>query len=64
MPIVQIHMLEGRDVETKRVLARKITNVIAETIGKDPSRIRIIFSDMALHDYAIAGTLMVDGDKG
>jgi 4-oxalocrotonate tautomerase len=64
MPIIQIHLLEGRDVETKRVLARKITDIVAETIGKEPSRIRIIFSDMATHDYAIAGTLICDGDKG
>jgi 4-oxalocrotonate tautomerase len=64
MPIIQIHLLEGRDIETKRILARKITDVVAETTGKPANRIRIIFSDMAPHDYAIAGTLIVDGDKG
>ncbi len=64
MPIVQIHMLEGRDIEKKRLLAKRITDVVCDTLGSKPEKVRVILSDMAHHDYAIAGVLYCDEAKG
>ncbi len=63
MPIVQIHMIEGRSVEQKRALVQKVTDAVCETINVTPEHVKIILSDMAKHDYAIGGVLKLDASK-
>ena len=63
MPIVQIHMLEGRDTEKKRLLAKRITETVQEVLGSPPEKIRVIMSDMAHDSYAVGGTLYCDEKK-
>lgn len=62
MPIVQIHMLEGRDINKKRELVKNITQVIVDTLGSPPQKVRVILSDMKHHDYSVAGKLYCDED--
>ena len=64
MPIVQIHMLEGRDIEKKRLLAKRITETVCDVLGSKPEKVRVILSDMAHHDYSVAGVLYCDEQKG
>lgn len=63
MPIVQIHMLKGRTTDQKRALVKKVTEVLGETIGAPPHKVRIILSDMEHDMYAIAGQLHADADN-
>jgi len=63
MPIVQIHMLEGRDTEKKRLLAKRITETVSEVLGSPPHKIRVILSDMPHDSYSVAGVLYCDEDK-
>lgn len=63
MPIVHVHMLEGRDIEKKRLLAKKLTDVIIEVCGSPADQVRVILSDMALEDYAVGGVLKADIKK-
>ena len=63
MPIVQIHMIEGRSLEQKRALVDKVTQAICETVNVTPEHVKIIISDMAKHDYAIGGVLKLDEKK-
>jgi 4-oxalocrotonate tautomerase len=63
MPIVQVHMLEGRDIEKKRILVKKLTDVIIEVCGSPPDQVRVILSDMAFEDYAVGGVLKADSKK-
>lgn len=60
MPIVQIHLLEGRSTDKKRAMAQKVTDAIVEAIGCPADAVKIIISDMARHDYAEAGRLHAD----
>lgn len=60
MPIVEIHLLEGRDVEKKRKLVSSVTEAVCTALGSKPEQVRIILSDMARHDYAIGGILVAD----
>lgn len=60
MPVIVMHLIEGRDEEMKRKLAQNITKAVCDTLQKEPSAVRIIFSDMAAHDYAIGGVLFKD----
>ncbi|MBP2626466.1 MAG: 4-oxalocrotonate tautomerase [Firmicutes bacterium] len=60
MPIVQIDMIEGRTVEQKRELAKKVTEVICETASCPAEAVTIVIRDAAKHDIAKAGILMSD----
>jgi 4-oxalocrotonate tautomerase len=60
MPIVQIHMIEGRSEEQKRALVRKVTDAICETANCPPEAVKVIISNMARMDYAEAGILHID----
>lgn len=63
MPIVQIHLIEGRSVEQKRAMVQKVTAAICETANVTPEHVKIIISDMAKHDYAIGGVLKLDEQR-
>ncbi|WP_435640188.1 4-oxalocrotonate tautomerase [Micavibrio aeruginosavorus] len=63
MPIVQIHLIEGRTVDQKRVLVEKVTAAVCESVNVTPEHVKIILSDMAKHDYAIGGVLKLDAQK-
>jgi len=60
MPIVQIDFLEGRSVEQKRELAKKITQAICETAKCPPEAVTIILRDLPKTNIAKAGTLISD----
>lgn len=63
MPILQIHLIEGRTVEQKRALVEKVTQAVCETVNVTPEHVKIILLDMARHDYATAGVLKIDEKK-
>jgi len=64
MPIVQIHLMHGRNDEKKRLLVKKVTEAICDSIDVAPEKVKIILSDMMPSDYAIGGILKSDQDKG
>ena len=53
MPIVTVNIKEGRTVEQKREMARRMTQVICETMKVEPAAVRIIVNE-------IGGTLVCD----
>jgi len=57
MPILQIHLLEGRDKEKKKKLVEKVTQAVCESLDVKPEQVRIILSEMARGNYAAAGKL-------
>jgi 4-oxalocrotonate tautomerase len=63
MPIVNIHLIEGRTTDQKRALVKKVTEAICETVNVQPDAVKIILSDMKREDYAVAGTLHLDTKK-
>ncbi len=60
MPIVQIDMLEGRTVDQKRALVKKVTEAIVETASCPPEAVTIIIRDMATTNLGKAGKLRSD----
>jgi 4-oxalocrotonate tautomerase len=60
MPVVQIQMFEGRTIDQKRAMVRKVTDAICESIGCPADAVLIIVNDMKKHDYAEAGVLYAD----
>jgi 4-oxalocrotonate tautomerase len=53
-------MFEGRTIDQKRKLVTEMTDAVVKSLGVKPEDVRIILQDMAKHDYAIGGTLVVD----
>ena len=60
MPIVTIHLLEGRNLEKKRELVEKISHVVMDTLGAKPEKVRVILSEMKHDNFAIGGVLHCD----
>jgi 4-oxalocrotonate tautomerase len=57
MPILQIHLIEGRDNEKKKKLVENVTQAVCESLDVKPEQVRIILSEMARENYAAAGKL-------
>jgi len=60
MPIVQIHLIQGRDKDKKKQLVKKVTQAICESLDVESKNVRIILSEMMPENYAIAGELVQD----
>jgi len=60
MPIVQIDMLEGRSIEQKRALVKKVTEAISETANCPADAVTIILREMPKEHLAKSGKLRSD----
>ena len=60
MPFIQMTMLAGRSVETKRELISKLNAAAAEVLGGDPARIRIALVEVPGDDWGIGGETFND----
>jgi 4-oxalocrotonate tautomerase len=60
MPEVTIQMVEGRTLEQKRELARRVTDLIVEVCGVDPSAVLVVFNENKREDKAKGGVLFSD----
>ena len=60
MPIVQIELLEGRTLEQKRAMAKKVTAALVETINCKPEAVKIIMRELKKEHLATAGILKSD----
>ena len=63
MPYITVEMLEGRSLEQKRELVKKITEVVSETIQVSPDKVFIFLEDIKKESYATAGKLLIDQNK-
>jgi len=55
MPFLQVTLLEGRTVEQKHDLIRRLTDATAEALGGDPARIRVAIYEVSADDWGIGG---------
>lgn len=60
MPIIHVHLIEGRSLEQKRAMVKEVTDAVCRTVNVTPDHVKIIMHDMAKHDYATAGVLKSD----
>lgn len=58
MPIVQIHLLEGRSKELKQQLISEITAAVSRTLGNSPETIRVLLHDVPHENWGVAGLPM------
>ena len=60
MPVVQVEMFEGRSLEQKRELVKRMTEVFVEVTHCPPEAVTIILREMSRSHYAEAGVLYSD----
>ena len=60
MPDVHITWLEGRTVDQKRKVARRITEVLLEEAGAKSESTHIVFVDVPTTNFASGGVTVAD----
>jgi 4-oxalocrotonate tautomerase len=55
MPFIQVTIMEGRTVEQKHDLIKRLTDATEEALGGDPARIRVAIYEVSADDWGIGG---------
>ncbi|MDH2435941.1 2-hydroxymuconate tautomerase family protein [Pokkaliibacter sp. MBI-7] len=55
MPIMQVHLIEGRTEEQKAKLIAALTHAAVESIGAPIESVRVIIHEIPNTDFGIAG---------
>jgi len=63
MPLVEIHILEGRTDEQKKALLTAVTAAVHDSIGAPLESIRVWVQEFSPKEYMIAGVLAADRKK-
>ena len=60
MPEIQIHLVEGRTIEQKRALVRRLTDAVTETLGTPADQVVVQIIESPAHNKAKGGVLFSD----
>jgi 4-oxalocrotonate tautomerase len=60
MPLVTIHMHEGRTIDQKRELVAAITDAVVRIAKTTPEATDVVIHDVPRHNWAHAGKLASD----
>lgn len=63
MPLVEIHLLEGRTDEQKRALLSAVTDAVHDSIGAPLETIRVWVQEFSPKEYMAAGVLAAEKKK-
>jgi 4-oxalocrotonate tautomerase len=63
MPLIEIHMLEGRTDAQKKTLLAAVTRAVNESIGAPLETIRVWVQEFSPREYMAAGILAADKKK-
>lgn len=55
MPIIQIHILEGRTAQQKRALVAGVTEAVTAALAVKPEQVRILLDELHPEHFAVAG---------
>lgn len=55
MPIIEMHLLEGRSVEKKRKAVAAVTAALVESLEVRPEQVRILITEHSEDNFAVAG---------
>ncbi|MGB0747661.1 MAG: tautomerase family protein [Magnetospiraceae bacterium] len=58
MPIIEMHLMEGRTVEQKRKMAEAVTQAVVESLGVSPQTVRILITQHDAEGFFVAGQNM------
>lgn len=55
MPIIEMHMLEGRTTEQKNRVAAAVTEAVISSLGVRPESVRILITEHHADEFYVAG---------
>lgn len=55
MPIVELHLLEGRSVEKKRKAVEAVTKALVEALDIRSEQVRILITEHGVENFALGG---------
>lgn len=55
MPIIEMHLLEGRSVEKKRKAVAAVTAALVESLEVRPEQVRILITEHPPEHFAVGG---------
>ena len=63
MPLVEIHMVEGRTDSQKKALMDGVTEAIRESLGVPLTSIRVWIQEFSPKEFMVAGELYAERKK-
>ena len=63
MPLIEVHLLEGRTEDQKKALLTAVTKAVHESIGAPLDSIRVGIEEFTPKDYMAAGVWYGDRKK-
>lgn len=63
MPLVEIHLLEGRTDDQKKALLAAVTAAVHDSIGAPLESIRVWIQEFSQKEFMIAGVLAADRER-
>ena len=60
MPRLIVQQIEGRSVEQKRELARRLTETVVEILAVDPETVTVFIEEVPPENFARGGRLALD----
>jgi 4-oxalocrotonate tautomerase len=63
MPLVEIHLLEGRTDDQKKALLSAVTAAVHDSLGVPLERIQVLLQEFSPKEYMAAGVLAADKKK-
>lgn len=58
MPIIEMHLVEGRTVDQKRRVAVAMTEAIVRELGVPATTVRILITEHGGDDFSVGGVTM------
>lgn len=55
MPIIEMHLMEGRSAEQKEKMAQAVTNALENECDVNPNSIRILMTEHKNEEFYVAG---------
>jgi 4-oxalocrotonate tautomerase len=63
MVVLKVTLLEGRSLEKKRELTRRLSEAAARHFGEDLQEMRLVFYEVSKEDWAVGGVLLRDKEE-
>ncbi|MCL6598151.1 MAG: 2-hydroxymuconate tautomerase family protein [Alicyclobacillus macrosporangiidus] len=63
MPLAQIHILEGRSKEQKRMLMQEVTAAISRSLDTPPESVRVLLYEIPQDQWAVGGMTMAERNR-
>jgi 4-oxalocrotonate tautomerase len=64
MPRLIVQQIEGRSVEQKRELARRLTDAVVDILNVDPETVTVFIEEVPPENFARGGVLALDRGAG